>query len=247
MSRVLLILLLVAGVASVDAAPSKSDAAETKTKKKKHKKKREKDDRTPNKRTKANMPRGFVWPPSKSMEEAADACELQLDELGVAYEAAAPVGKVVRPLKISGDIAGITYTSTNGGNQTFDCQLVLTLANFAPKLQELGVKEVKFGSAYRYTKVRVGGKTKNILSRHALGIALDVYAFVDSEGHEANVHHDYKRGDQLLHDLERTANDSGMFRILLTPRNDPKSHYDHFHFEANPDYANELTAEKPAS
>jgi len=245
MSRVLLILLLVAGVVSVDAAPSKSGTSETT--KKKRKKKKQKDDRTPTKSTKANMPRGFVWPPSKSMEEAEDACELQLDELGVAYESAAPAGKVVRPLKISGDIAGITYTPTTGGNHTFDCQLVLTLANFGPKLQELGVREVKFGSAFRYTKVRVGGKTKNILSRHALGIALDVYSFVDNDGREANVHHDYKRGSQLLRELEHAANGSGMFRILLTPRNDPKSHYDHFHFEANPDYTNELTAEKPAS
>jgi hypothetical protein len=251
MSRVLLILLLVAGVASVDAKPShdssKDGSSDAPKKKKRKQKKREKDDRTPNKRTKANMPRGFVWPPSKSMEAAADACELQLDELGVAYEPAAPAGKVVRPMRIGSEIAGIIYTPINGTNHTFDCQLVLTLATFAPKLQELGVREVKFGSAYRYTKVRVGGKTKNILSRHALGIALDVYAFVDAEGHESNVHHDYNRGDQLLHDLERTANDSGMFRILLTPRNDPKSHYDHFHFEANPDYTNPPTDEKPGS
>ena len=27
------------------------------------------------------------------------------------------------------------------------------------------------------------------------------------------------------------------FRIMLTPRNDPKSHHDHFHIEANPDYS----------
>ncbi|HEY5945036.1 MAG TPA: extensin family protein [Kofleriaceae bacterium] len=246
MSRVLLIFMLAIGVSSVDAAPKKSGTSETK--KKKHKKqKREKDDRTPNKRTKANMPQGFVWPPSRSMEAAADACELQLDELGVAYHPASEVGKVVRPMTIEGDIGGVTYTPVYGKNQVFDCQLVLTLASFAPRLYELGVREVKFGSAYRYTKVRVGGRTKNILSRHALGIALDVVSFVDAEGREANVEHDYKRGDQLLHDIERATNDSGMFRILLTPRNDPKSHHDHFHFEANPDYTEERTREQPSS
>ena len=180
------------------------------------------------------------------MEEEADACELQLDELGVAHEAAAPVGKVVRPLKISGDIAGITYTSTNGGNQTFDCQLVLTLANFAPKLYELGVREVRYGSAYRYTKVRVGGKTKNILSRHGLGLALDIVSFVDADGAEHNVKHDYKSGDELLHSIETEVNDSGQFRVLLTPKNDPISHSDHFHLEANPDYTDTVD-ERPAS
>jgi hypothetical protein len=244
MSRVLLIFMLVVGVTSVDAAPSKSRTSETKKKKKK---KKQKDDRTPNKRTKANMPQGFVWPPSRSMEAAADACQLQLDELGIAYKPADPAGKVVRPITIEGDIGGIMYTPVTGKHHVFDCQLVLTLASFAPQLYEIGVREVKFGSAFRFTKVRVAGKTKNILSRHALGIALDVYAFVDAEGRESNVHHDYKRGGELLHEIERTTNDSGMFRLLLTPRNDPKSHYDHFHFEANPNYTEERTAETPAS
>lgn len=244
MSRGLLIFALVFGVTSVDAEAKRASTSETKKKKKK---KKEKDDRRPNKRTKSNMPHGFVWPPSRTMETAADACELQLDELGVAYKAAKPAGRVVRPLTIEGDIGGIMYTPVHGQYHVFDCQLVLTLASFAPRLYELGVREVKFGSAFRYTKVRVAGKTKNTLSRHALGIALDVYAFVDAEGRESRVLGDYKRGDELLRDIERATNDSGMFRLLLTPRNDPKSHYDHFHFEANPDYTDERTSEKPSS
>jgi hypothetical protein len=223
MPRVVPILVLVAVMVST------ADAGRKKTKQKR-------DDRRPTKSTKANMPRGFVWPPSKAMELAADDCEKQLDELGVAYEAAGAKGKVLRPLTIDGDIGGITYTPVYKKNQVFDCQLVLTLASFAPRLYELGVREVKFGSAFRNTKVRVRGKTKNILSRHALGVALDIVAFVDADGVAHVVEKDYKRGDELLLDVERAVNDSGQFRILLTPRNDPKSHHDHFHLEANPDY-----------
>lgn len=232
MLRVLPILVLAAGVASsADAAP---------------KKKRGKSDRRPTKSTKANMPRGFVWPPSQAMLLAADDCERQLDELGVSYKPAKPTGRVVRPLTIEGDIGGITYTPVYSKHQVFDCQLVLALAQFAPQLHELGVREVKFGSAFRNTKVRVAGKTKNILSRHALGIALDIVALVDAEGREANVKRHYKRGDELLLAVERAVNDSGRFRILLTPRNDPKSHHDHFHLEANPDYSTP-PKEKPSS
>jgi hypothetical protein len=209
-------------------------------------KKKKRDDRRPTKSTKANMPRGFVWPPSKAMELAADDCEKQLDELGVEYKAASAKGKVVRPLTVENGIGGIAYTPVYKKHQVFDCQLVLTLASFAPRLYELGVREVKFGSAFRFTKVRVRGKTKNILSRHALGIALDIVAFVDAEGGEHNVEKDYKRGDELLHDVERAVNDSGQFRILLTPRNDPKSHHDHFHLEANPDYT-DRRSEHPSS
>ena len=41
-------------------------------------------------------------------------------------------------------------------------------------------------------------------------------------------------------------NDSGNFRLVLTPKNDPISHKDHFHIEANPDYS-ELADDKPKS
>jgi hypothetical protein len=34
-----------------------------------------------------------------------------------------------------------------------------------------------------------------------------------------------------------------MFRLVLTPSNDPISHHDHFHIEANPSYA---TAARPS-
>ncbi len=233
MSRVLPILVLAAGVVSyADAAP----------KKKRHKT----DDRRPTRTTKSNMPRGFVWPPSKTMELAADECQKQLDELGISYTPAEAAGQVVRPITIDGDIGGITYTPVYRKHQVFDCQLVRTLASFAPQLYELGVREVKFGSAFRYTKVRVRGRTKNILSRHALGRALVNVALVDADGREANVKRHYKRGDELLLSVERAVNESGQFRILLTPRNDPRSHHDHFHLEANPDYTQPPT-EKPRS
>jgi hypothetical protein len=122
----------------------------------------------------------------------------------------------------------------------------VALANFAPRLYELGVREVKYGSAFRWSKVRVNGKTKNVLSRHALGIALDIVSFVDADGREAIVEKHYKRGDELLRDVERAVNDSGRFRLLLTPKNDPRSHHDHFHLEANPDYT-DPPSDKPSS
>jgi hypothetical protein len=165
----------------------------------------------------------------------------------VIYTEAKPVGRVLSPMTLpDGTIGGIAFTPTHGNQQVLDCQLVRSLANFAPRLYELGVREVRYGSAYRWSKVRVGGKTKNVLSRHGLGLALDVVSFVDDSGREAVVEKDYRRDDELLLGIERAVNDSGVFRLLLTPKNDPKSHRDHFHFEANPDYADPLS-EKPSS
>jgi hypothetical protein len=185
-----------------------------------------------------NMPRGWQWPPSKAMVEAARACEQKLDELGVTWKAAKAEGRVVDPIEITtGDIGGITYTDTRSGNPpVMDCQLALSLATFAPRLYDLGVREVKIASLYRFTKVRVGGKTKNMLSRHALGIAMDVMSFVDDTGREAVVARDYKQDDELLLAIERAIDDADGFRTVLTPKNDPISHHDHFHIEADPDY-----------
>lgn len=195
-----------------------------------------------------NMPRGFTWPPSKTMVAAAKACEAKLDELGVAWKAAKREGHVVDAVMVSdGQIGGISYIDVaQGSGKTqpiMDCQLVLALATFAPHLYELGVREVHVASIYRWSKVRVGGKTKDLLSRHALGLAMDVISFIDDTGREAVVAKDYKNDDELLLSVERAIDDSGLFRLVLTPKNDPVSHRDHFHVEANPDYSED----KPTS
>jgi hypothetical protein len=192
-----------------------------------------------------NMPRGWQWPPSATMKARAHRCEQRLDELGVPWEAAKAEGRVLDPLTIAtAEIGGIAYIDVYDKEPpVMDCELVLALATFSPRLYELGVREVHVGSIYRWSKVRVGGKTKDLLSRHALGIAMDVVSFVDDTGREAVVAKDYKLDDELLLGIERAVNDSGLFRTLLTPKNDPVSHKDHFHIEADPDY----TSDRPNS
>jgi hypothetical protein len=76
---------------------------------------------------------------------------------------------------------------------------------------------------------------------------MDVVSFVDDAGRESVVAKDYKDGDELLLSVERAVNDSGVFRTVLTPKNDPISHKDHFHLEANPDYTDQIGDEKPSS
>lgn len=195
-----------------------------------------------------NMPRGFTWPPSRTMVTAAKACEARLDELGVAWKPAKAQGRLVDAVTVpEGVIGGIAYVPVYDKQPpVMDCQLALALATIAPRLYELGVREVHVGSTYRWSKVRVGGKTKNMLSRHALGLAMDVVSFVDDQGREANVSHDYKDGDELLLAVERAIDESGTFRLVLTPKNDPVSHKDHFHIEANPDYS-DASGDRPAS
>jgi extensin-like protein len=206
----------------------------------------------------SNMPRGFTWPPSRTMLEAERRCERALDAAGVAWHHASREGRIVDAVTIASPgaaggrsthggsaesidntmLGGIAYTPVFGkGPYKLDCQLALALVEIGPALADAGVREVRFGSIYRWSKVRVGGKTKDALSRHALGLAMDVVSFVDGDGREARVARDYRDGDALLLDVERRIDASAAFRLVLTPQNDPISHSDHFHLEANPSYA----------
>lgn len=186
-----------------------------------------------------NMPRGFTWPPSRTMLVAEAACERTLDAADLSWRRASREGRIASAVTIDdGMLGGIAYVPVFGkGPYKLDCQLAKALHAIGPTLYAAGVREVRFGSIYRWSNVRVGGKTKNALSRHALGLAIDVVSFVDDAGREARVARDYNDGDPLLHEIERTIDQSSLFRLVLTPSNDPISHNDHFHIEANPSYA----------
>lgn len=184
------------------------------------------------------MPPGFAWPPTKQMQVVSKSCEDSLDALGVVWKPASKAGWVVDPIVVpSMEIGGIKYRSAyRRGPHTFDCQFVHALALIGPELHALGVREVTFGSVVRTTMARSHGQTKEFRSRHALGIAMDIKAFVDASGRVAKIDLDYLKGDPLLHGVEDAINRNVRFRQVLTPGNDPISHYDHFHIEASVDF-----------
>ena len=196
-------------------------------------------------RTPLNMPPGWQWPPSKAMAEQGDACLASLDELGITW-AKAPRGDshIATPIAVpSMTFAGVAYASIfRPPPFVMDCHLALALQAHGQELFDLGIRKVMFSSVYRNTRVRVGGHTKNVLSRHALGLALDIGRVVDADGVTKVVGTDYKKGDELLHALEDTLNTSGGFRTVLTPHNDPVSHHDHFHIEARVEYPRKPTS-----
>jgi hypothetical protein len=185
-----------------------------------------------------NMPPGFAWPPTKGMLATEKACEATLTASGITWQPAAAEGKITDPIVVPAmELGGISIVRAFGkGAPTIDCQLARVLTIVGPQLHDLGLREIRVGSVYRNTLVRVHGETKNILSRHALGLAMDIVSFVDANGRVANVELDYLKGDPLLHAIEDTINQSPEFRIVLTPGNDPLSHADHFHIEASVDF-----------
>ena len=194
--------------------------------------------RKPNARTLANnegMPPGFTWPPSRAMLAAGQECETKLDRAQVKWERAEADGRIVNPIVVRDmTFGGVKYVNQWGskGPHKMDCQLALALETIGPELHAIGVREVRFGSIFRWSNVRSHGKTRPILSRHGLGIAMDIGSFVDENGRVANVLADYPKDDALLLAIEQVVNANGNFRLMLTPKNDPVSHDDHFHIEA---------------
>jgi len=186
-----------------------------------------------------NMPIGFSWPPTQPMLEAEKECEAKLDRSGVEWKAMDREGRIVKAVVIPGmTFGGIKYSNMWGSKGPFvmDCQLALALETIGPELAALGVREVKFGSLFRWSNVRSGGVTKPFLSRHGLGLAMDIGSFVDDTGREAVIVRDYQKDDQMLHAIEQLINANGNFRVVLTPKNDPISHKNHFHIEARANY-----------
>ncbi|MBZ0234456.1 MAG: extensin family protein [Deltaproteobacteria bacterium] len=240
----------VAFVTFVAVALAGASTAEAGTRKKKKRAKKAKVTQ-PRKAKRTNMPAGWTWPPSKAMTELGAACTDELDALGVAWKPARKARKVSTPITLSAmEIGGVKLVSVyRRGPHVMDCALALGLAKHLPALHAVGVRELHFSRIHEYSKVRVNGQQLKSLSRHALGLAIDIRSFVDADGRKAIVLDDYPLGDALLLEVEKALGDSGGFRTILTPRNDPQSHDDHYHLEVRVDYTAKpaATPRKPAT
>ena len=241
--RIVLTALLGVAIAAPASAGhhKKAKTAQKSKKSKKSKRKREPEAK------KKNMPDGWSWPPNRAMKKEGDACLAKLDALGIKYKKMKRTRKVATPIVLDSMVLGGVKVSSwwREGPFIMDCHLALGLETYNQGLYALGVREMKFSSIYRYDNVTVYGHEKKTLSRHALGLAIDVHSFVDEAGNEAVVLDDYPTGNELLLNVEQYLNDSGGFRTVLTPRNDPYSHDDHFHIEVKVDYS--TPTKKPTS
>lgn len=186
----------------------------------------------------ANMPVGWTWPPSPPMRSEGQRCLDELDRLGVAWTPGPRTRKITTPILVPDmELGGVKLTPVwRHPPFVMDCHLALALARDAEVFLELGVHELRFSTIYDYRRIRVRGHHPRALSRHSLGLAIDVYAMVTDDGRTLVVGHDYRRGDRTLHAIERGLASSLEFRTPLTPGNAPRSHRDHFHLEARVKY-----------
>jgi len=179
-----------------------------------------------------NMPRGWSWPPNPAMIEAGDRCLEALAAREVVYEGGEGK-KVNTPIVLPEmELAGIRLEPTwRKGPFVMDCHLALSLHDAAPKLRALGVAALRFSTIHDYRFVQRNGRRTNILSRHAIGLAMDVFEVRLDDDRVLKVKADYPEAE-VLHAVEEVFAQSEQFRTPLTPGNDPKGHDDHFHLEA---------------
>jgi hypothetical protein len=181
----------------------------------------------------ANLPDRWVWPPSPEMKAAGERCLQDLTRLGITWRAPERVvRKVATPVIIDSMQLGQVKLTPISRKPPFvmDCHLAVALTEQSALFAEAGIAELRFAAIHDYRRVRLRGRTLRALSRHALGLAVDVYEMTDTAGRIFKVRPHYRRV-AFMRAVEKRLRESGAFRALLTPGND-RSHYDHFHFEA---------------
>ncbi len=182
-----------------------------------------------------NMPDGWTWPPSAAMKEAGARCLAALDTAAVGHGPAGPAGKIATPIVIPDmTIGGIALVPLRGeGPFPMDCHFAAAIADVAPELRALGVRSLHFRTLYEHRTVRKRGKKLRFLSRHAIGLAVDVFevGFVDGEVLRVKAH--WSAAGRRLAKVADVFEQAATFRTPLTPANDPRDHGDHIHLEAH--------------
>ncbi len=178
------------------------------------------------------MPRGWSWPPNPAMLEAGKRCREALETREVEFDGGQGK-KVATPIVLPEmQVGGIALEPTwRKGPFVMDCHLALALHEVAPQLAELGVSALRFSTIHDHRYVKRNGRRTNILSRHAIGLAMDVFEVRLADDRVLKVKQSYA-SEAVLGEIEQVFAASERFRTPLTPGNDPKGHDDHFHLEA---------------
>lgn len=168
------------------------------------------------------------------MKAVGAECTKRLDDAKVEWKAGPALAKISTPVLVEGlELGAVSLVPRKKAKSNpMDCQLAAAIAEVSPALAELGVAKLRFGTLHEYRFVKKRGRTTKILSRHALGLAIDVFAFEMTDGRVLEVERDWK-AEPVLATIAGVFESSPRFRTPLTPANDPVSHDDHVHLEAH--------------
>jgi len=183
-----------------------------------------------------NMPVNWTWPPSSAMQVAGERCLARLEAAGVEHRRGAAIRKIATPVELPAmAVGGVALVPLGGaGRYPLDCHLAAALAELSPALHALGVRALHFRTLHKYRTVRKRGRNTRILSRHSIGLAIDVFEVAFDDGAVLRVASDWQDGERRLVAVVAVFEAAAAaFRTPLTPANDPRDHGDHVHLEAH--------------
>jgi hypothetical protein len=215
------------------AAAKRKKARVRKARKRRRARARKARGRAAQRKKRVNRPKGWQWPPTPAMRAQGKACLKTLTGLGVPWKKAGRRKGIATPIRVPSLAFNEIELAPTFRKPPFvmDCHLAVALAKAAPAMESAGVSELRFSSIYSYRKAKVNGIVKEALSRHSYGLAIDVYEVRDDLG-EIFVVEDQYLDEEVIRKLENVLNETGLFRLVLSPANDPQSHSDHLHLEA---------------
>jgi hypothetical protein len=168
------------------------------------------------------------------------ACLAELRRLGIPFRVEKPTKGIATPVVLTGPVGGLKLTPRWGNRPALmDCRFALTMYRVARVALASGVNELLYSSFYSYRRVA----RSRWLSRHAFGLAVDVFQVKGPGGLHADVKKDWVKaagqpGDcvgpladprsRALRLLACNLEKSGLVHLVLTPDSD-YAHRDHFH------------------
>ena len=193
-----------------------------------------------------NMPDGWKWPPTREMRREGKKCLDDLKTMGIVFEKSRKQRKITTPIVLPEMRFGSLLLTPTFRKPPFvmDCRLARGLAQYAELITSLGVSELRFSTIYQYRKVRTrrGRGARGALSRHALGLAIDVFELQLQSGARVVVKDEYWIHPTLIL-IELALRATGGFRAIISPSVDPVSHRDHLHLEIAVEYPEEARKE----
>jgi hypothetical protein len=162
---------------------------------------------------------------------SGEACYAWLDRLGIRHERTKRIRGVHDPVRITGPIGGISYSSeAQPGGVVCDCRLALALDWSSRTLAPMGVTAIRYSGAYVNRTTRSGKP-----SMHAKGLAIDVHGITfGKQTHWVAKEFEHGLGDGCEEDapeLNHVAcrlRELRLFRELITPDHN-WDHHDHLH------------------
>lgn len=168
-------------------------------------------------------------------------CLRRLRAMHIPYRRLHHVKGVATPIRVLGHRIGRTrYVPRYKSNKMImDCRMAVALARANEIFKVNQISALVFSNFYCWRYVEESGR----LSRHALGLAVDVHAFIDRRGRRLEVVRDYQKGlgkgrtcegraksyrARVLRDLACDLDSSSLFETVLTPDYN-KGHRNHFH------------------